>query len=65
LLFFFRQFVELPAKNQPLLDYFCDISRDWERLQRLVFSINHWGVKWRNSGSRRDYRIEQTNIQRW
>ena len=31
---FFRQFVELPAKNQPLLDYFWDISRDWERLQR-------------------------------
>ena len=33
LLFFFRQFVELPAKNQPLLDYCWDISREWERLQ--------------------------------
>jgi len=30
---FFRHFVELPAKNQPLLDYFLAISRDWERLQ--------------------------------
>jgi len=32
-LIFFRHFVELPAKNQPLLDYIWDISRDWERLQ--------------------------------
>ena len=30
LLIFFRHFV---AMNQPLLDYFWDISRDWERLQ--------------------------------
>jgi len=28
LLIFFRQFVELPAKSQPLLDYFWDLSRD-------------------------------------
>jgi len=28
LLIFFRYFVELPAKNQPLLDYFWDIRRD-------------------------------------
>jgi len=33
---FFRQFVELPAKNQPLLDYFWDINRDWKRLQRTT-----------------------------
>ena len=26
-------FVELPAKNQPLLDYLWDISRYWDRLQ--------------------------------
>jgi len=36
LLNFFRHFVELLAKNQPLLDYFWDISRDWERLQRTT-----------------------------
>jgi len=30
LLIFFRNFVELPSKNQPLLDHFWDISRDWE-----------------------------------
>jgi len=34
LLIFFHHFVELLAKIQPLLDYFWDISRDWERLQR-------------------------------
>jgi len=33
---FFRHFVELPAKIQPLLDYFWDISRGWERLQRTT-----------------------------
>jgi len=33
LLIFFRYFVERPAKKQQLLDYFWDISRDWERLQ--------------------------------
>jgi len=33
LLFFFRHSAELPVKNQPLLDYLWDISRDWERLQ--------------------------------
>jgi len=34
LLICFHHFVELPAKNQPLLDYFWDItcSRYWERL---------------------------------
>jgi len=36
LLIFFRQFVELPAKNQPLMDYFWDVSRDWEILQRTT-----------------------------
>jgi len=35
-LIFFRQLVELPAKNQPLLDYFWDISKDWEILQRAT-----------------------------
>jgi len=35
-LIFFRQFVELPGKNQPLLDYVWNISRDWERLQRTT-----------------------------
>ena len=30
ILIFFRHFVKLPAKNQPLLDTFWDISRDWE-----------------------------------
>jgi len=30
LLIFFRHFVELSVKNQPLLDCFWDISRDWE-----------------------------------
>ena len=30
LFIFFRHFVEVSAKNQPLLDYFWDISRDWE-----------------------------------
>jgi len=38
-LIFFRQFVELPAKNQPLLDYFWDIKRDWERLQRTTTQL--------------------------
>jgi len=33
LLIFLRHLVNLLAKNQPLLDYFWDISRDWERLQ--------------------------------
>ena len=33
LLILFRHCVELPVKNQQLLDYFWDISRDWERLQ--------------------------------
>jgi len=44
LLIFFRQFVELPVKNQPLLDYFWDISRDWERLQRTTtqLCIGNW-----------------------
>jgi len=32
----YRNFVELPAKKQPLLDYFWDINRDWERLQRTT-----------------------------
>jgi len=27
LLIFFHHFVDFPAKNQPLLDYFFDISR--------------------------------------
>ena len=36
LLIFFRHFVELSAKSQPLLDYFWDISRDLERLQRTT-----------------------------
>jgi len=31
LLIFFRHFVKLLAKVQPLLDYFWDIRRDWER----------------------------------
>ena len=39
LLIFFRHFVERPVKNQPLLDYFWDISRDWERLQRTTTRI--------------------------
>ena len=26
----------ITTKNQPLLDYFWDISRDWERLQRTT-----------------------------
>jgi len=39
-LIFFRHFVELPAKkNQSLLDYFWDISRDWERLQRSTTQL--------------------------
>ena len=28
-----RHFVEHPVKNQPLLNYFWDISRNWERLK--------------------------------
>ena len=38
-LIFFRQFVELPAKNSTvigLLLRLSDISRDWERLQRTT-----------------------------
>jgi len=35
-LIFFRKIVELPAKNQPLMDYFWDVSRDWEILQRTT-----------------------------
>jgi len=35
LLIFFRHFVELSVKNQPLLD-FWDTSRDWEKLQRTT-----------------------------
>jgi len=31
---FFLHFVELPGKNQLILDYFYDISRDRVRLQR-------------------------------
>jgi len=30
LLIIFCYFVEIPAKHQSLLDYFWDISRDWE-----------------------------------
>jgi len=33
---FFSHFVELPVKIQTLLDYFWDVSRDWERLQRAT-----------------------------
>jgi len=29
-------YVELSAKNQPLLHYLWDISRDWERLRRMT-----------------------------
>jgi len=32
----FRYCVEIPAKNQPLLNYLWDISRDWLRLQRAT-----------------------------
>jgi len=38
-LIFYRHFVELPAKKLPLLDYFWDISRDWERLQRTTTQL--------------------------
>jgi len=39
LMIFFRHFVYLPAKHQPLLDYFLDIGRDWERLQRKTTQL--------------------------
>jgi len=38
-LIFLSHFAELPAKNQPLLDYCWDISRDWERLQRTTTQL--------------------------
>jgi len=41
---FFRHFVELPAKNQLLLDLFWDISRDWERIQRTTTQL--WMGDW-------------------
>ena len=45
---FFRYFVELPAKYQPLLDYFWDIRRDWERLQRMTTLLckGYWVTDW-------------------
>ena len=41
---FFHHFVDLPAKDELLLDYFWDISRDWERLQRTTtwLCIGDW-----------------------
>ena len=48
LLAFFRQLVELPAKNQPFLDYFWDISRDWERLQRTTTLHGRLQLVWFN-----------------
>jgi len=38
-LIIFRNFVELPAKNRALLDYFWDIGRDWENLQRTTTQL--------------------------
>ena len=49
LLIFFRHFVELPAKNQPLLDYFWDISRDWETAKN---DNSAWEiVEWRDTSN--------------
>ena len=48
LLIFFRHFVELPAKSQPLLNYFWDISRDWEAARNdnsaleIVAKLENW-----------------------
>jgi len=45
-LIFFRRVVELPAKNQPLLDYIWDISRDWERLQERQLCMGDCTYPW-------------------
>ena len=39
ILIFFCRFVVLPANNQPLLDYFWDISRDWESIKERQLCI--------------------------
>jgi len=44
LLIFFCHFVELPAKIQS--DYFWDISRDWERLQRTTTQLCMGDWQW-------------------
>jgi len=47
LVIFFRHSVELPAKNQPLLDYLWDIERGCKERRLCLLYVNR-SLNWRS-----------------